>query len=150
MTITFFLASPYDVLVKIADLNHYFELSRKNINLKVTFKKHIFEGLNWINRWYNRVLTQWFNLGSSVWMVQKLLSNSYLVTKVLFVALKSKLSNYFCIKTGLNHFFFKFKFVHIVLYICEFCSDMKIYHIFSKNFFKENMIWGKWNWTSGC
>ena len=41
---------------------------------------------------------RWFNLGSSVGVLEKLLSNSPFVTKVTLVALKSILYKYYYIK----------------------------------------------------
>ena len=40
------LAPPDDVLSKKADLSHYFKISRKNMNLKVTFSKQLWKGSN--------------------------------------------------------------------------------------------------------
>ena len=70
------------------------------------------------------VLTQWFNLSSSVCVVKKLLLNSCFVTKFPFVALKSIYPKYFCIKKkpASNHCFQKVKLVHNVSYICVLCS----------------------------
>ena len=70
------------------------------------------------------VLTQWFNLGSSVSVVKKLLSISPFVTKVPFVALKLILFNFLCMITWFKllfseipfykYFFFKYLYMCLV------------------------------------
>ena len=128
-----FLAPPDAVFfIKNCRFKSLFQMSRKNMNLKVTFSKHLLEGSNLITSWFNWVLNQWFNLGSSVVVVKKLLSNSYFVTKVQFVALKSIFFLLLLYKNLLQSVFLKFKFVEIVLYMSVLWSAKKIPHIYSK------------------
>ena len=92
-----------------------------------------------ISSWFNVVLTQWFNLGSSVGVGKKLLSISLLVRKVPFVVLNLILFNYFCIKICFKLLFSTFTICPIVshIYMCaRFCNfSLKI--ICKKRYFSR-------------
>ena len=86
------------------------------------------EGSNWIIIWFNMVLTQWFNLGSLVSVVKKLLSISPFVTKVPFVALKLILFNSLCMITWFKQLFkkkllCKYCFIYMFALICHFSGS---------------------------
>ena len=98
-------------------------------------------GLNWITSWFNVVLIQWFNLDYSVVVVKTLLSISPFVTKVPFVALKSILSNYFCIKTCFKLLFHKLQFVHIVLYFSLCYTLCTLFCHFLRDIFSKKICW---------
>ena len=63
----------------------FFPNSSKKGNFENYFlTTYILEGSNWFINWFNVVLTQWFNLGSFVGLLKKLISNSSYVMEVPF------------------------------------------------------------------
>ena len=114
----FLLSPPDDVLSKIADLSH--KKNEKKSEIESNFLNTPSGGLNWITIWFNKVLTQWFNLGSSVSVIKKLLSISPFVAKVPFVALKLILSDP-CKLTWLKLVFSEIPLcTYCLIYMCAF------------------------------
>ena len=110
------------------------------------------EGSNQITSWCNVVLTQWFNLASSVGMVNKLLSISPFVMQVPFVALKSILSNYFCITTCFKSLFPKRPIcTYCLIYICVLCFAIFLVNVPQKGYIssKTRFYVGE-NWHQGA
>ena len=97
------------------------------------------------------VLTQWFDLGSSVSVVKKLCSISPFVKKVPFVALKLIVSNSLCMITW-------FQLVFSEIPPCKYCLIYKcaLFCHFSGSIFtkkdsiQENKFMSRWYMTSGC
>ena len=72
---------------------------------------------------------------------KKLLSNSYFVTQVQFVPLKSLFSNYFFITNLLQFLFIKIPiFTNFVMYICVLCSAKNSFsHLLKNNLFLKKL-----------
>ena len=127
----FFLIIPFPISSRWCSIkNSRFKSLFKNIEKKGEIKSNFLNtpsgGSNWITIWFNMVFTQWFNLGSSVSVVKKLLSSSPYVTKVLFMALKLILSNSLCMITWLKFVFSeitlcKYCFIYTCALFCHFC-----------------------------
>ena len=124
----FFLIIPFPISSRWCSIkNSRFKSLFKNIEKKGEIKSNFLNtpsgGSNWITIWFNMVFTQWFNLGSSVSVVKKLLSMSPFVTKVQFVALKLILSNSFSMITCFQSVFSELPLcTYCFIYICAlFC-----------------------------
>ena len=70
------------------------------------------------------MLTQWFNLGSSLGMAIKFFWNFYFVTKVPFVAPKSFFSTYFFMRKNCSNHCFQNSNFYILcyIYVCFFSA----------------------------
>ena len=105
------------------------------------------EGSNLISSCFNFVLTWWFNLGSSVGAVWKLVLKK--ITKDPFLAFKSILSNFFLYKNFIETLFLTILiFTYYVIYRCVFCFERNKVFTSSqklKKKFQENII--KIGWT---
>ena len=94
-------------------LSDYLTISRKRVELKVTFKMHLLECSYWISSCLKMVLlTQRFKFGSLVGVFLKLLKILPAVKEVLFVALEAIHSNYLSTKPASKQNLSKF-----ILYI---------------------------------
>ena len=97
------------------------------------------------------VLTQWFNLGLSVSVVEKLLSTSLFVTRGPFVAHKLILSNSLCMIIWFKLLFSEIQLCkYCFIYTCAlFCHFLGPFSPKMDNI-QENKVLSRWNMTSGC